>query len=102
MYKRQAGTAAINRANELNATNILDMSNQAYSNLWQEHSDLMEWAWTSSDNERDRQNAITMSHLAANQIRSQADYESDLAASNSMGDFVGNLLTSAVASYFKF
>ena len=97
-----ADTSSINRANELNATNILDMSNQAYSNLWQEHSDLMEWAWTSSDNERDRQNAITMSHLAANINRSQADYESDLAASNSMGDFVGNLLTSAVASYFEF
>jgi hypothetical protein len=89
-----AETAAINRANEINATNVLGISNQAYSNLWQEHGDLMEWAWTSSDNERDRQNAITLSHLAADQSRTQAEMEADLAASNAMGDFVGQLFMS--------
>jgi len=89
-----ANTAATNRANEINATNILDISNQGYSNLWQEHGDLMEWAWTSSDNERDRQNAITLSHLAADQSRTQAEMEADLAASNAMGDFVGQLFMS--------
>ena len=51
---------------------VLDMSNQAYSNLWQEHADMMEWAWTSSDNERDRQNAVTLSNLAAGKARSTA------------------------------
>ena len=89
-----AETTAINRANEINATNILDISNQGYSNLWQEHGDLMEWAWTSSDNERGRQNAITLSHLAADQSRTQAEMEADLAASNAMGDFVGQLFMS--------
>ena len=86
-----AGTAAVNRANEINAASVLDMSNQAYSNLWQEHADMMEWAWTSSDNERDRQNAVTLSHLAAGQARSTAQYQADIASSNSIGDFVGKL-----------
>ena len=87
-----AGTAAVNRANEINAQSVLDISNQAYSNLWQEHGDLMEYAWTSSEGERDRQNAITLSHLAAGKARTQAQMEADLASSNAMGDLVGNLI----------
>ena len=96
-----AATAAVNRANEINAASVLDMSNQAYANLWQEHSDLMEWAWTSSDNERDRQNAITLSHLAADKTRSQAQMEADLKSSNAMGDFVGQLILGSVGKIFK-
>jgi len=86
-----ASTAAINRANEINAMNILDISNQAYANLWQEHSDMMGWAWESADNERDRQNDVTLSHLAAGQDRSAAEYQTDVAASSSIGDFVSKL-----------
>ena len=96
-----AATAAVNRANEINAASVLDMSNQAYSNLWQEHADMMEWAWTSSDNERDRQNAITLSHLAANKTRSQTQMEADLKSSNAMGDFVGQLILGSVGKIFK-
>ena len=95
-----AATAAVNRANEINAASVLDMSNQAYSNLWQEHADMMEWAWTSSDNERDRQNAVTLSHLAAGRERSQAEYQSDVASSGAIGDFVSKLALKYVGSLF--
>jgi len=95
-----AGTAAVNRANEINAASVLDMSNQAYSNLWQEHADMMEWAWTSSDNERDRQNAVTLSHLAAGQARSTAEYQADVQSSSSIGDFVSKLALSYAGSLF--
>jgi len=95
-----AGTAAVNRANEINAASVLDMSNQAYSNLWQEHADMMEWAWTSSDNERDRQNAVTLSHLAAGQARSTAEYQADVQSSSSSGDFVSKLALSYAGSLF--
>jgi len=93
-----AGTAAVNRANEINAAAVLDMSNQAYSNLWQEHADMMEWAWTSSDNERDRQNAVTLSHLAAGRERSTAEYQADVASSSAIGDFVSTLALGYVGS----
>jgi hypothetical protein len=86
-----AATAAVNRANEINAAAVLDMSNQAYSNLWQEHADMMEWAWTSSDNERDRQNAVTLSNLAAGNARSAAEYQADVQSSSAIGDFVSKL-----------
>ena len=95
-----AATAAVNRANEINAASVLDMSNQAYSNLWQEHADMMEWAWTSSDNERDRQNAVTLSNLAAGKERSQAEYQADVASSSAIGDFVSKLALGYVGSLF--
>ena len=47
-WRRQiatADTATINRANEINATNVLDISKTAYDNLWQYYSDAMEFAW---------------------------------------------------------
>jgi len=97
-----AGTAAVNRANEINAASVLDMSNQAYSNLWQEHADMMEWAWTSSDNERDRQNAVTLSHLAAGQARSTAEYQADVQSSSSIGDFVSKLALGYAGKVFGF
>lgn len=95
-----ASTAAVNRANEINAKSVLDMSNQAYANLWQEHADMMEWAWTSSDNERDRQNAVTLSHLAAGKARTTAKYQADAASSSAVGDFVGKLLLQYTGSLF--
>ena len=39
-----ADTAAINRANELNAAATLDMSKTAFNNLWNYYGDTMEWA----------------------------------------------------------
>ncbi|MDB9869122.1 hypothetical protein OAD24_15455, partial [Pseudomonadales bacterium] len=56
-WRRQiatADTAAINRANELNAAAVLDISKTAYDNLWSYYSDTMEWAWKSAENEMDR------------------------------------------------
>jgi len=97
-----AGTAAVNRANEINAASVLDMSNQAYSNLWQEHADMMEWAWTSSDNERDRQNAVTLSNLAAGNARSTAEYQADVQSSGAIGDFVSKLALGYAGKVFGF
>ena len=60
-WRRQiatADTATINRANEINATNVLDISKTAYDNLWQYYSDAMEFAWEVTDNELDRQTQI--------------------------------------------
>ena len=53
-----ADTAAVNRANELNANAVLDISKEAYDNLWSHYSDTMEWAWTSADNQLDRINEL--------------------------------------------
>jgi hypothetical protein len=65
-WRRQiatADTAAINRANEVNAQNVLAISNQAYANMWQLYGDTMEWAWTSAENSQDRISAMAIAQV---------------------------------------
>ena len=97
-----ADTAAVNRANEINATNVMDMSNQAYANLWQEHGDLMEWAWSSADNQLDRQNAITLSHMSRNETMDALELKQANAASSAMSSFVTKALLGSLGIDFGF
>jgi hypothetical protein len=93
-WRRQiatADTAAVNRANELNASAILDISKQAYSNLWNYYADTMEWAWTSAENQIDRNNALAIAELdAATRSRVAAEGSSS-AAGNAVGSLIGTL-----------
>ena len=76
-WRRQvatADTAAINRANELNATNLLNMSNTAYNDLWSYYQDSMEYAWNSAENERERIMELARTKLT---IDAQADIAAD-------------------------
>ena len=91
-WRRQiatADTAAVNRANEINAQAVLDISNQAYNNLWQHYADTMEWAWTSAESELDRRNTLAEQQLENDGVIKQS--EINKAASN--GKAVGNILT---------
>ena len=91
-WRRQiatADTAAVNRANEINAQAVLDISNQAYNNLWQHYADTMEWAWTSAESELDRRNTLAEQQLENDGVIKQS--EINKAASN--GRAVGNILT---------
>ena len=54
--RSDADTAAVNRANELNANAVLDISKTAYDNLWQNYKDVMEFAWKSAESQLDRLN----------------------------------------------
>ena len=93
-WRRQiatADTAAVNRANELNANAILDISKQAYSNLWNYYADTMEWAWTSAENEIDRNNALAIAELDADTRSKVAAEGSSGAAGNAIGSLIGTL-----------
>jgi hypothetical protein len=93
-WRRQiatADTAAINRANELNASAVLDISKQAYSNLWNYYSDTMEWAWTSAENQIDRNNALAIAELDAKTRSTIANEQSSGAAGNAIGSLIGTL-----------
>ena len=93
-WRRQiatADTAAVNRANELNASAILDISKQAYSNLWNYYSDTMEWAWTSAENQIDRNNALAIAELDAATRSKVAAEGSSSAAGNAVGSLIGTL-----------
>ena len=93
-WRRQiatADTAAVNRANELNAKAVLDISNEAYANLWQYYSDTMEFAWDAADNELDRLNNLAVAQLSANATKDAQRMASSSAAGSALGGLLGTL-----------
>jgi hypothetical protein len=92
-----ADTAAINRANELNAINTLDISNTAYNNMWQLYGDQMEWAWTSAENQQDRLNELAQEQLSLEERKMMIDAES----SKSFGNLVSTLLFTDMSTISK-
>jgi len=85
-----ADTASINRANELNAKAVLDVSNVQYDNLWNFYADTMEWAWKSSESEFERIKDMTVANISADAQREAAERS----ASSSKGSAVGSLVAS--------
>ena len=100
-WRRQiatADTAAVNRANEINAQALLGYSQAAYNNLWQFYADNMEWAWTSAENERGRISNQAIAQLQADTSMSIAEFKADAESSAGIGGFIGDLLTSDLSS----
>jgi len=98
-WRRQlatADTAAINRANELNAQNILGISNQAYNNLWQYYGDTMEWAWTSAENERSRVIELAKAQLQADSAANIEKLRNDYNSSSAFGGLIGKFVTGSM------
>tara|TARA_A100001391_G_scaffold204238_1_gene199233 strand:+ start:46 stop:1965 length:1920 start_codon:yes stop_codon:yes gene_type:complete len=90
-WRRQiatADTAALNRANEVNAQSLLGISNQAYNNLWQYYGDTMEWAWKSAENERERVKDLTAAQINASASTDAAKIKGDYESSSSIGSVV--------------
>jgi hypothetical protein len=97
-----ADTAAVNRANELNASALLDISNTAYNNLWQYYSDSMEWAWTSAENERERTVNLAIEQLRADSNANIEQMRNDYQSSAAFGGLIATVLTSDIAKKFVF
>ena len=95
-----ADTAAINRANELNATSILDMSKQAYDNLWQHYADTMEWAWTSAEKELDRMNDLALAEISAKVQTDVAAAQKKSAAGKAIGSLIGSIGSAFIETQF--
>jgi len=98
-WRRQiatADTAAINRANEVNAKSVLDISNTAYNNLWQEHRDEMDWAYKQSDSAFERYERLTIAKLAAETDLAVADKTQSGATAAAAGTAIGSLLSSNI------
>ena len=91
-----ADTAAVNRANELNANAVLDISKEAYDNLWSHYSDTMEWAWTSADNQLDRINKMAIAQLSADAQAAANKMASGSAAGSAIGGLIGTLGKAAI------
>jgi|TARA_Y100000310_G_scaffold151931_1_gene151504 hypothetical protein len=100
-WRRQiatADTAAVNRVNELNAAAVLDISKQAYDNLWNYYADTMEWAWTSAENDKDRVVQMALGELSAKTQSNLAQLKLDAEESGAIGGFFADVLTSQAGS----
>ena len=68
MWRRQiatADTAAINRANELNARSTLELSTLAYNNMWGLYKDIFEFAFQAEQGELERSNRLAIAEEQA-------------------------------------
>ena len=102
-WRRQiatADTATTNRINELNATNLLQMSNLSYNNLWQYYADTMEWAWTSAENELNRYADMAIANLNADTQSEVAKRGESTAAGSAIGSLIGTLGSAYIMSSF--
>jgi len=98
-WRRQVATAdtvAINRANEINAQNVLDISNTAYNDLWSYYSDSMEWAWNSAENERSRIMDLAAIKLQIDASADIAEYKADTASASAWGGLMATMFTSPI------
>ncbi len=93
-WRRQvatADTAAVNRANELNATAVLDISKQAYDNLWQMYGDTMEFAWKSAESQLDRMTKLAVAQLDADTQALIASKQAASGAGQALGGLIGTI-----------
>ena len=93
-WRRQIATAATaqtNRANELNAKSILDISNAAYNNLWQYYADLIEFAVDAAESELDRNADLAIAELTVEARRDIAAEQAATGAGQAVGGLIGTL-----------
>ena len=86
-----ADTAATNFQNQFNAQNLLELSNEAYDNLWQEYRDMLEFAWTSGESELDRIASIQLAQVNAANTRELAEFQADRERSSQVGGFIAQV-----------
>ena len=93
-WRRQISTAATaqtNRANELNAKAVLDVSNVAYNNLWQQFSDVIEFSVDAAENELDRNTDLAIAELTAESRLDVAAENASTGAGQALGGLIGTL-----------
>ena len=102
-WRRQvatADTAAVNRANEINANAVLGISKQAYDNLWSYYGDTMKYAWQSAENELDRMVTIATAEISADAQKSVQEMASGSTAGQALGGLIGTLGSAYISGMF--
>jgi hypothetical protein len=101
-WRRQiatANTSAVNRANEINAEAVLDISRDAYDNLWNYYADTMEWAWKSAEGQLDRYNDLAIEQLRADKAIERTNIEAGSAAGSAIGNMISTLGYAAIMKF---
>ena len=88
-----AETAAQNRVNEINAKGALDMQAQAYDNMWQRESDMMDNAHKAEEREKDRVNNLAIATLQADTSTANAQAATDASNAAALGSLAVTVMT---------
>ena len=86
-----ADTEAVNRANELNASALLDITETAYNDLWQQYADVIEFAYDAAEGELDRATELAIANIDAETRKAIEKERSSTAAGNAIGNLIGTL-----------
>ncbi len=86
-----ADTAAINRANEVNATAALGITTIEYNNLWQTYRDQIEYAWKTGENALDRENELARQVLAKQATIEAAKFQIEAAKYQALGNLAAQV-----------
>ena len=88
-----ANTAAINRANEFNATKAMEITMVEYNNMWQQFRDEIEYSWKSSESAKERVNAIAKQEIAANATILAATMAKDAEITMAIGKSAASIIS---------
>ena len=90
-WRRQIATldtASTNRANELNASALLGISQSAYNQIWQQYGEAMERAWQSSENELQRMTSLAQTKMQVDGQAAIANADRNAGFWSNIGGFV--------------
>jgi len=76
---------------------LLGLSNTAYNNLWQHYGDVMEWAWTSSENNAERVLQMAMAELDAKVRTDLKNLDAEIGEGKALGGLVSDLFFKPIA-----
>jgi hypothetical protein len=88
-----ANTAAINVANQFNATKSMEVTMAEYNNMWQQYRDEIEYSWKSAESNADRKNEIVKTEIAANATITAKSIEKDAAIATAAANGVSKILS---------
>ena len=87
-----ANTAALNRANEFNATKAQEITMVSYNNQWQQFRDELEYSWRSAENTADRLNRVAISEIQSNASILTATMNRDAELTKTIASSAGKIL----------
>lgn len=92
-----ANTAAINRANEFNATKAMEVTMVEYNNMWQQFRDEIEYSWQSSESAKERVNKVALQEISSNANILVASMKADAELTASIGNSAASILSGTTA-----
>ena len=93
-------TAGINAQNQFNTQNLLNLSNQALSDIWQQYRDEATYAWNAGQNDEDRKFNLAMAIMQSEIQQKFFEDTMDYNVASGIGGLIGDII-GAVIDYNK-